>query len=464
MDVFVKIVQLVLALSLLVAIHEAGHFFMARLFKIRVEKFFIFFDPWFSLLSWRKSRNGGREVKLLDRKVWDNGIEIDDKQSTEYGMGWLPLGGYVKIAGMIDESMDTEQMKQPVQQDEFRAKPAWQRFMVMIAGVMMNIVLALVLYCGISYCWGESYFDNADAKWGYNFNEAGHKLGFEDGDRFVTIDGESVGDINAILNSLLLTSEGREVVVERDGKQVTLPLSFEQLLEMRQSEGYKNLFTLRMPVIVDSVTYTSAIEAGLTHGDEIIMLDKREVKDFAAFTTELASLSNSTVVVDVKRGDDVVELTLPVDENGKLGFVALVPYSMRTRNYTLWESIPAGFRRTGKMISSYWEQIKLIVQPKSKMYEELGGFIAIGSIFPSQWNWQDFWLKTAFLSIILAIMNILPIPGLDGGHALFTLWEMITGRRPSDKFLEIMQWIGLILLLILLIYANGNDIYRFLIK
>ncbi len=464
MDVFVKIVQLVLALSLLVAIHEAGHFFMARIFKIRVEKFFIFFDPWFSLLSWRKSRNGGKEIKLFDRKVWDNGTEIDDKQSTEYGMGWLPLGGYVKIAGMIDESMDTEQMKQPVQQDEFRAKPAWQRFMVMIAGVVMNVILAIVLYCGISYYWGESYFDNEDAKWGYMFNESGHALGFEDGDRFISIDKENVGDINGIINSLLLTADGREVVVERRGEPVTLNLTFEQLLEMRQKEGYKNLFTLRMPVLVDSVTYPSAIAAGLTHGDEIVKVGESEVKDFISFTNDLAQMRDTTALFTVKRGEDFVQLTMPIDSDGKVGFVALNPYSMRTRNYTFWESIPAGFRRTGKMISSYWEQIKLIVQPKSKMYEELGGFIAIGSIFPSEWNWQDFWLKTAFLSIILAIMNILPIPGLDGGHALFTLWEMVTGRRPSDKFLEVMQWIGLLLLFALLIYANGNDIYRFFIK
>ena len=439
METLIKIVQLFMAFTLIVGLHEFGHFIMARLFGIRVEKFYIFFDPWFSLFKFKRG-------------------------DTEYGLGWLPLGGYVKIAGMIDESLDTEQMKQPVQQDEFRAKPAWQRFLVMVAGVVMNVILAVAIFCGISYAWGDSYFDNADARWGYNFSETGHVLGFEDGDRFVSIDGEPVGDINGVVNALLLTSEGRTVTVERRGEEVTFDIPFEKLLDMRHEEGYKNLFTLRQPVIVDSLTERAAT-SGLLRGDEITAADGTDVRgDFARFTELLDERRDSTVVLTVVRDGATEQLTAAVGGDGKIGFTLANPYAPRTRHYTLLQSIPAGIKRTGKMISSYWQQLKLIFQPKSKMYEELGGFIAIGSIFPSEWNWADFWFKTAFLSVILAVMNIIPIPGLDGGHALFTLWEMVTGRRPSDKFLEVMQYIGLAIILILLVYANGNDIYRFFIK
>ena len=428
-----------MAFTLIVGIHELGHFIMARLFGIRVEKFYILFDPWFSIFKFKRG-------------------------DTEYGLGWLPLGGYVKIAGMIDESMDTEQMKQPVKPDEFRAKPAWQRFLVMIAGVVMNVLLAVAIFCGISYAWGESYFDNADARWGYNFSETGHVLGFEDGDRFVSIDGQPVGDINEVVNALLLTSEGRTVTVERRGAETTFEIPFDKLLDMRHTEGYKNLFTLRQPVLVDSVTVRAA-DSGLMHGDEIVAADGTDVRgDFGRFSELLGERRDSTVLLTVLSDGGRIELTARVGSDGMIGFTVGNPYSMRTHRYTLLQSIPAGIKRTGAMIASYWQQLKLIFQPKSKMYEELGGFIAIGSIFPSEWNWADFWFKTAFLSVILAVMNIIPIPGLDGGHALFTLWEMVTGRRPSDKFLEVMQYIGLAILLVLLVYANGNDIYRFFIK
>ena len=238
MDIIIKIIQFFLCFTILVGIHELGHFLMARVFRIRVDKFYIFFDPWFSIFKFKRG-------------------------DTEYGLGWLPLGGYCKIAGMIDESMDKEQMKQPPKPDEFRTKPAWQRFLVMIAGVVMNVLLAIVIYCGVCYTWGDNYFSNEDAKWGYNFNEAGHKLGFEDGDKFVTIDGEPVGDINKILNSLLITEGERKVVVERGGKHVELTLPLDELIEMRQAKGYEDLFTLRVPFLIDSAVYESA---GATRG------------------------------------------------------------------------------------------------------------------------------------------------------------------------------------------------------
>lgn len=436
MEILIKIAQFFLCFTLLVGLHEAGHFFVARMFKIRIEKFYIFFDPWFSLFKWKRGE-------------------------TEYGIGWLPLGGYVKIAGMVDESMDGEQMKQPVRPDEFRAKPAWQRFLVVIAGVVMNALLAIGIYSGICYVWGDSYFSNEDARWGYNFNEAGHALGFRDGDRFVSIDGEPVDNIGTVLNDLLITKEGRTVVVERAGEPVTLQLDLEDLVEMRRTKRYENLFTLRQPFVIDSVEYASA--AALRAGDEVVAIDSLNGAEFPAYAAYLKEHGGDTVTVTVLRGGERLTAALPVDAEGRLGVIRR-PYQLRTRTYTLLEAIPAGVHRAGRVIASYWEQLKLIVQPKTKLYEELGGFIAIGSIFPGEWNWEDFWLRTAFLSIILAVMNILPIPGLDGGHAIFTFWEMVTGCKVSERVLVTAQYIGMGFLLVLLLYANGNDLYRLFVK
>ena len=443
MDILTKIIQFFLCFTILVGIHELGHYIMARVFKIRVDKFYIFFDLGFSLFKFRRGH-------------------------TEYGLGWLPLGGYCKIAGMIDESMDKEYQKQPPQPWEFRSKPAWQRFLVMIAGVVMNVVLAVAIYIGVCYTWGDSYFSNEDAKWGYNFNEAGHSLGFRDGDRLVSIDGEAVENPMVFLNSLLITEGDRRVVVERDGEQVELTLPLAELIAMRQNKGYEKLLVQRMPFLIDSVVAPTA--AQLRKGDEIVAMESRrtadryEKMDYRDYKAYLQLHAGDTVRLTVLRDGGTLELPVPVSAEGTIGVIVQNPYTLRTQTYTFWESIPAGFRKAGDMISSYWEQLKMIVQPKTKMYEELGGFIAIGSIFPSSWDWQDFWLKPAFLSIILAVMNILPIPGLDGGHAIFTFWEMVTGRKVSDKVLEGAQYVGLIIILFLLLYANGNDIYRFFIK
>ena len=443
MDILVKIIQFFLCFTILVGIHELGHYIMARVFKIRVDKFYIFFDLGFSLFKFRRGH-------------------------TEYGLGWLPLGGYCKIAGMIDESMDKEYQKQPPQPWEFRSKPAWKRFLVMIAGVVMNVVLAVAIYIGVCYTWGDAYFSNEDAKWGYNFNEAGHSLGFRDGDRLVSIDGEAVENPMVFLNSLLITEGDRRVVVERDGEQVELTLPLAELIAMRQNKGYEKLLVQRMPFLIDSVVAPTA--AQLLKGDEIVAIESRrtadryEKMDYRDYRSYLQLHAGDTVQLTVLRDGGTLELPVPISAEATIGVIVQNPYTLRTQTYTFWESIPAGFRRAGDMISSYWEQLKMIVQPKTKMYEELGGFIAIGSIFPSSWDWQDFWLKTAFLSIILAVMNILPIPGLDGGHAIFTFWEMVTGRKVSDKVLEGAQYVGLIIILFLLLYANGNDIYRFFIK
>ena len=377
-------------------------------------------------------------------------------------MGWVPLGGYVKIAGMIDESMDLEQMKAPIQPYEFRAKPAWQRLMVMLAGVTMNVLLAMLIYTGIRYVYGESYLRNEDAKWGYTFSEAGERLGFRDGDKVISVDGEVLDGVNDLRNKLLLTEGGREVVVNRGGEQVIINISFDDLLQMRRNREYETLYELRFPFIIDSVASESALAAGLKSGDEIVAFNGVEGVDAVQIVTELLpQIKGDTVALKVNRAGSEVELRVPVNAEGKMGVVfrgdLIKPH---TREYGFFEAIPAGIKMAGQTIANYWEQLKLIFTPKTKMYEELGGFIAIGNIFPSEFDWLHFWTMTAFLSIMLAVLNVMPIPGLDGGHALFTLWEMITGRKPSEKFLEIMQYIGLMILLALLVYANGNDIYR----
>ena len=439
MEIFIKVVQLFLSLTLLVAIHEFGHFIVARIFKIRVEKFYIFFDPWFSLFKFKRGE-------------------------TEYGLGWIPLGGYVKIAGMIDESMDLEQMKQPAQPWEFRSKPAWQRFLVMIAGVVMNLLLAFAISCGISYTWGSSYLANEDVKWGYNFNTTAEQMGFVDGDKIISIDGQPIDNVNEILNALVLSDSDRAVVVDRQGLQIDFTIPYEQLLDMRNNEEFKDLYAPIVPMIVGEVQSDSAREAGLAEGDQIIGVGGVESVEMQRIMELLGEHKGTSVDIEIIRYGGHTTLTVPVNEEGKVGFQIAQPFEYRTKHYTLLQSIPAGARLTIKQLNGYWQQLKLIVKPKTEMYKSLGGFISIGSIFPGEWDWLSFWSTSAFLSIILAVMNIIPIPGLDGGHSLFTLWEMITRRKPSEKFLEIAQYVGLIILLILLVYANGNDIYRFFIK
>ena len=437
MDIVIKLLQFFLCFTVIVGLHEFGHYITARIFKIRVEKFFIFFDPWFSLFKFKH-------------------------KDTVYGLGWLPLGGYVQIGGMIDESMDKSQIEGPVRPDDFRAKPAWQRFIVMIAGVVMNLLTAIVIYCAVCYTWGESYLAHEDVAWGYEFNEAAEELGFVDGDKILTINGEKIENAALIVNSLLLTDGDCTVEVERDGVPETLELRMDALIEMRRAEGYKGFLTPHIPFIVDSVNFASA--AALQHGDRVVSADGLASNDLATVRQYIQDAAGSDVRLTVERAGNLVEVVVPVTEEGVLGITLLNPITHRTREYTLLEAIPAGLKRAGTTIADYWEQLKLIVKPETKMYEELGGFITIGSIFSPEWNWLEFWLKTAFLSIILAVMNILPIPALDGGHALFTFWEMLTGRKVSDKVLEVAQYIGLGILLVLLVYANGNDIYRFFIK
>lgn len=443
MEILIKVVQFVASLSLLILIHEFGHFLFARIFKIRVEKFYLFFDPWFSLFKFKKG-------------------------DTEYGIGWLPLGGYCKISGMIDESMDREQMASEPKPYEFRSKPAWQRLLVMIGGVTMNVILACMIYIGMSYAWGDAYVSNDDLKWGYSYNELAHEIGFEDGDRILAVDGDPVDDISKIYPKIVI-EQASCVTVLRADDTLRLDIPSEYTSRMLESADF---MTPQVPFVVAQVLDDGpAAGSGLQAGDTLIACNGIPMKFVMPWRSALAENRGRSVDVTVSRdsaGVAVVRnLKVDVSDQGVIGvglagLGTVIP--VRTRDYTFWQSIPAGFRRTGSELSGYWKQVKLIFNPSTKAYKSLGGFLAIGSIFPDHWSWERFWSLTALLSIVLAVMNLLPIPGLDGGHVLFLLWEVVSGRKPSDKFLEYAQMVGMALLLLLLLYANGNDIYRFFIK
>ena len=437
--ILIKALQFFASLSMLVLIHEFGHYITARIFKIRVEKFYIFFNPWFTLYK---------------RKFGE----------TEYGIGWLRLGGYVSLSGMIDESMNTEQMKQEPQPWEFRTKPAWQRLIVMLAGITMNVLFAMFIYSMMLFTWGENYYHNDDIAYGYKFNEKAKTLGFEDGDKIVSIDGEEIGNIIDIRKRLIIADQDRNVTIERAGEQQTITIALEELVAMREDGSVVDFYDILIPFHIDQVSLPSAEEAGLMSGDKVIAIGNEEVRDFVHGRELLGQYKGRDAEVDIVRnGCDTLRLSVPINNEAQMG-VMVKMIEPRTAEYGFFESIPAGIKRGAQELNSYWQQLKMIVNPETKTYKEVGGFISIGSIFPDTWNWQSFWALTAFISIALAIMNLLPIPGLDGGHALITLWEIITRRKPSDKFLEIMQYIGLALLFILLIYANGNDIIKLFIK
>ena len=443
MDILIKILQFILSFSLLVIIHEFGHFLFARLFKTRVEKFYLFFNPWFSLFKFKK---GG----------------------TEYGIGWIPFGGYVKIAGMIDESMDTDQMKQPVQPYEFRAKPAWQRLLIMVGGVLMNILLAVFIYIGMSYTWGKTYLDNKDVKYGYVYNDLAREMGFRNGDKIVDIDGEAVEDAGAIWQTIVI-DQAKTVTVDRDGQRVRIDIPEEAIAQLLKSPDFA---TVRIPFVVgETVAGDPAAQAGLLAGDTLVSFNGESMRYFDQYRQAFETYASDTVTLGVMRDSAGITrlITLPVkvSEKGTIGVYPVSPASLlalSTHRYNFWQAIPAGIQRTGSEISSYAKQIKLMFTPKTEAYKSLGGVIAIGNIFPNYWSWEQFWRITAFLSVVLAVMNILPIPALDGGHVLFLLVEVITGRRPSDKFLERAQLFGIIILFALLIYAHGNAIYRLFIK
>lgn len=439
--IFVKIVQFFLSLSILVIIHELGHFIFAKIFKCKVEKFYLFFDFGFSLFKTKKGE-------------------------TEYGIGWMPLGGYVKIAGMIDESMDKEQMKLPPQPWEFRSKPAIQRLLIMVAGVLMNFLLALVIYIGVLYAWGDEYLPTKNVKYGIEATEVGEKIGFADGDKILSVDHVFVEDFGKVVPTIVF-DKAKTVQVERNGSVVDIEISEEDIALMMK----ERVISIRVPfsLIVESFAKESpAKTAGVVKGDQVLMVNNQSFEFHDQFSSLIKENSGKQVLLTVLRNGQKVDLPVTLSKDGLLGISWKPNYAQdfeyKTIKYGFFESIPAGIARGWDKTVEYLKQFKLIFNKTTKGYESLGGFLSIGNVFPGVWDWQAFWSMTAFLSIILGVMNILPIPALDGGHVLFVLYEMITGRKPSDKFLEYAQIIGLSLLLLLVLYANINDIVRFFFK
>lgn len=436
MEILIKAGQLVLSLSILIILHEFGHFTFAKIFKTRVEKFYLFFDPWFSLFKIKKGE-------------------------TEYGIGWLPLGGYVKISGMIDESMDKEQMKQPPQPWEFRSKPSWQRLLIMVGGVLVNFLLALVLYSMVLYIWGEQYLPVQNAKYGIMCDSLALRAGLQQGDKILTIDGKVPEGFHTIVPDLVLDKK-RDLEVERNGQVMHVTIPETMIAALIKDHGF---ITPRFPFVVDDFTKDSeAKKAGFEKGDKIVKINNAPVEFFDQFKSEILKYKNKSVSVGLLRGNDTITSTLNVPASGLIGVYPVSSleafFKLKQINYGFFESIPAGISKGFQTISNYLKQFRLLFNPETKAYESLGGFISIGKIFPSVWDWEAFWNLTAFLSIILAVMNILPIPALDGGHVIFLLYEIVTGRKPGDKFLEYAQIAGMILLLSLLIFVNANDIIK----
>jgi regulator of sigma E protease len=441
-EVGIKAGQLILSLSILVILHEFGHFITARWFKCRVEKFFLFFDPWFSLAK---------------KKVGE----------TVYGIGWLPLGGYVKISGMIDESMDKDAMKQPPQPWEFRSKPAWQRLIVMLGGVIMNILTAFVIYSVILVVWGDKKVPSSSMKYGVHVGDSTlWKIGFRNGDRIVGVDGKEVYDLSRFKKKLI-TAE--KVQVERNGQplELSLPSNFVELLVENKNQPRKGFIEPRIPAWVNEVADSSpAYRAGLRKNDQIVGLDSVRLQFFDELADQLQSKKNSAVLLTVNRRGVDTSFTAQVNEQGQIGFYTYSKLSqldslgwikLEVTKQSWLSALPAGIKMTLTELNDYVIQMKTILTPGTGGYKAVGGFKSMGSIFAPVWDWESFWKLTAMLSVILAFMNILPIPALDGGHVLFTLYEMITGRKPSDKFLEYAQMAGMIILLGLMIYANAND-------
>ena len=440
MDTYIKIAQFLLSLSLLIVLHELGHFIPAKIFKTKVEKFYLFFDYKFSLFK---------------KKIGE----------TTYGIGWIPLGGYVKIAGMIDESMDKEQMLQPPKPWEFRSKPAWQRLIIMLGGVTVNFLLGILIYVMMFTAWGEDYVGVNDVKNGFSVTDDFKDLGFEDGDKILKVDGIEPFNVLDINKHLFLRSVKEIEVQHSSGSSETIDVPETIGLTMWQS-GTMEPFTPRINPILDSIIPNSPADlAGFESNDRIIAVNKNTVKYWDEFTSA------------VKSNPDDIAMDIEVDRNGKTEVLTVIPGSNQTigvflkgftdddmiishKDYSFGESISLGMNKAFWKLNDYIGQFKYVFTKKGAT--SLGGFIAIGSIFPSTWSWPAFWSITAFLSIMLAFMNLLPIPALDGGHVVFVLYEIITGRKPSDKFLEYAQVTGFIILMALLLFANGNDIYKWL--
>ena len=434
----IKTVQLIFSLSILVTLHELGHFLTARWFKCRVEKFYLFFDPWFSI--WKK-------------KIGE----------TIYGIGWVPFGGYVKISGMIDESMDKEQLKQPPKSYEFRSKPAWQRLIIMVAGVIMNVLLALFLFIMITYKWGDEFLPPQNLTYGVYADSLARTIGIQNGDQLVAVDDKPFNNFSTIPADIIL-SKGKTLQITRNGQpqNIIIPDDFKNALNHNKLTRFVEV---QFPVIVDSVITSQAkfLEGSLQKGDTVIAVNNKPIRYFHEFDSLKKPFANKAIALTIRRGQDTSVVKAQLNENAQVGFQSVSPselFGTIHRSYSLGESIPVGIDKCFSTLDKNIKGLQLIITGQVKASESLGSVISIGNLFASQWDWRSFWSLTAILSIILAFMNILPIPALDGGHALFCIAEMITGRKPSDKFMEYAQMVGMILLLGLMAYALGLDIFR----
>lgn len=436
MDIIIRIIQVIFALSLLVLVHEFGHYIFARIFKIRVEKFYLFFPP--AIFKYKPK-----------------------KSDTEFGIGMIPLGGFCKISGMIDESMDKDALKQPPQPWEFRTKPAWQRLLVMAGGVLMNITLAIILYTALLFTWGEEYIKTEDATFGIEVNDLSKEIGFRSGDKIIAFDSKEVPENFSELQVGLVRDEIQRVTVLRGNDTVEIEIDQAYLPAMLNTPG---MFMLRTPIAIGGYPDTSINAAsGLEIGDKILKVGQNDAMFYNELQQALLSFADSTTLMTVSRDGDQLTFPINVNKDGRMEIFLqadLSQINITTKEYSLLSAIPAGFSKTITTLNNYIKELGLIFSPKTEAYKSVGSFIAIGSIFPQEWNWEIFWNITALLSVMLAVMNLLPIPALDGGHILFTLYEMITGRKPSIKFMEIAQTIGMIFLLLLMIFAFGNDIIR----
>lgn len=435
MGVFIQVSQFILSLSILIVLHEMGHFIPAKLFKTKVEKFYLFFDPWLSLFKFKRGE-------------------------TEYGIGWLPLGGYVKISGMIDESMDKEQMKLPPQDWEFRSKPAWQRLIIMVGGVTVNVILGILIYAMVLFSYGEEYLPTKNVTYGIATDSLSYQIGLRNGDKILSVDNIEVPNIQKVAYEVLI-NKAQSIQVERNGEKMSFPISEDNLSEMIKQKA--TLITPRFPCIVDSVLPGAMAEkVGFQKGDKIISINGKPTIFFNEVSDYLKMIKYTVAEIRFIRGSDTLLRRTPVDGDGMIGFARRSVnemFDMDTISYGFFASFPAGIHKAYETFDGYIKQMAVIFTVKDA-HKEIGGFMTIGKAYGTTWDWERFWTFTAFLSIVLAIMNILPIPALDGGHVMFLLYEVITRRKPNEKLMEYAQYAGMFLLLALLLYANGNDVMR----
>ncbi len=456
MGVLTQILGLILSLSVLIFVHELGHYLFARLFKTRVDKFYLFFNPGFSVMRAKKFK-GKWHFSFFSGAAPEEWNE--HPEYTEWGIGWLPLGGYCSINGMIDETTSAGELPEEPQPYEFRSKPAWQRFFIIFGGVLVNFITALILYPLILFSWGKEYIPLANATYGLQFSDVAKEAGFRDGDKIISLDGDSIKLLSDLKNRVLLDGT-KTVIVDRNGEKVSIQLPDDFPVQILGSK--QDFCDFNTPLVIDSVLRNGSV---LSKSDSLVALNGVPLNSFSELQNMLKEHKGKSIAMDFYRNGERLQKEVQIDGDAKLGISFKSPVNflkVEKKEYTLWQSIPEGIANAVKTLGMYVKQFKLLATKEGA--SQLGGFITIGSIFPKTWDWQHFWSMTAFLSIILAFMNILPIPGLDGGYILFILVEMITGRKPSDKFLTIANTIGFVFLIILLLYANGMDFVRLFTK